>query len=120
MRCWARCRISSSWLPAQYGLTAPIYRPWPAKRRMKEIAASRFDVIALSLPRGLGFGDNPPIGAWLSDDEASCGALTQNRQSGAYGFLVMRRRVDDVWCVLRSEDGSLAKGSGDGGHPRSA
>jgi hypothetical protein len=77
--------------------------------RMKEIAAPQFDVIALSLPRGLGFGDNPPIGAWLRDDGAACGALTQNDQSGAYGFLVMRRRVDEVWCVLRSEDGSLTK-----------
>jgi hypothetical protein len=76
---------------------------------MKEIAASLFDVIALSLPRGLGFGDNLPVGAWLSDDDASCGALTQNGQSGAYGILIMRRRVDDVWCVLRREDDSFTK-----------
>ena len=76
---------------------------------MKEIAASLFDVIALSLPRGLGFGDNPPVGAWLSDDDASCGALTQNGQSGAYGVLIMRRRVDEVWCVLRREDDSFTK-----------
>jgi hypothetical protein len=76
---------------------------------MKEIAASLFDVIALSLPRGLGFGDNPPVGAWLSDDDATCGALTQNCQSGAYGVLITRRRVDDVWSVLRREDASLTK-----------
>lgn len=76
---------------------------------MKEIAPSLFDVIALSLPRGLGFGDNPPVGTWLSDDDATCGALTQNRRSGAYGILIMRRRVDEVWCVLRREDASLTK-----------
>ena len=76
---------------------------------MKEIAASLFDVIALSLPRGLGFGDNPPVGAWISDDDATCGALTQNDRSGRYGILIMRRRVDEVWCVLRLEDNSLSK-----------
>jgi len=76
---------------------------------MKWIAPSLFDVIALSLPRGLSFGDNPPVGAWLSDDDATCGALTQNGQSGAYGVLIMRRRVDEVWCVLRREDNSLTK-----------
>lgn len=76
---------------------------------MKEIAASLFDVIGLSLPRGLGFGNNPPVGAWLSDDDATCGALTQNSHSGTYGVLIMRRRVDAVWCVLRREDDSLTK-----------
>jgi hypothetical protein len=78
---------------------------------MKEIAASMFDVIALSLPRGLGFGDNPPVGAWLSDDDVTCGVLTRNDKSGAYGVLIMRRRMDDVWCVIRREDDSLAKAS---------
>lgn len=76
---------------------------------MKEIAASLFDVIALSLPRGLGFGDNSPVGAWLSDDDATCGALTQNDRSGRYGVLIMRRRVDDVWCVLRRQDDLFSK-----------
>ncbi|MEO8627661.1 MAG: hypothetical protein ABI612_06105 [Betaproteobacteria bacterium] len=76
---------------------------------MKELAASRFDVIALSLPRGLGFGDNPPVGAWLSNDDATCAVLTQNSNSGAYGVLIMRRRIDDVWCVVHREDDSFAK-----------
>jgi len=76
---------------------------------MKTIPASLFDVIALSLPRGLGFGDTPPVGAWMSDDDATCGALTHNVQSGAYGVLIMRRRVDEVWCVLRREDNPFGK-----------
>ncbi len=76
---------------------------------MKEIAASLFDVIALSLPRGLSFGDNSPVGAWLSEDGATCCAVTQNKQNGAYGILIMVRRVDEVWCVLRREDASLTK-----------
>jgi hypothetical protein len=76
---------------------------------MKEIASSLFDVIALSLPRGLAFGNNPPVGAWLSDDDATCGALTKNDQRDAYGVLIMGRRVDAVWCVLCREDGSFTK-----------
>lgn len=76
---------------------------------MKELPAWLFDVIALSLPRGLGFGDTPPICAWLSEDEVTCGALIHNGQSDAYGVLIMRRRVDDVWCVLRRDGNSSSK-----------
>lgn len=67
---------------------------------MKEIAAPMFDLIALSLPRGLGFGDNPPVGAWLSEDGLSCAALTRNIQSGGFGVVTLRRRVDSVWVLL--------------------
>ncbi|NWN48004.1 hypothetical protein HT121_10385 [Pseudomonas sp. MAFF 301514] len=67
---------------------------------MKEITAAMFDIIALSLPRGLGFGDNPPVNAWLSDDGISCAVLTQNVCSGCAGTITMRRRVDSVWVLL--------------------
>lgn len=67
---------------------------------MKEIAAPMFDLIALSLPRGLGFGDSPPVGAWLSEDGLSCAALTRNIQSGSLGVVTLRRRVDSVWVLL--------------------
>jgi hypothetical protein len=36
------------------------------------------DVYALSLPRGHGFGDHPPEGAWQSDDGIACGVVTRN------------------------------------------
>ncbi|MEF9896760.1 MAG: hypothetical protein RR736_18890 [Pseudomonas sp.] len=71
---------------------------------MKEIAAPMFDLIALSLPRGLEFGDNPPAGAWLSENGISCAALTRNIHSGCFGTITLRRRVDSVWVLLtRSE-----------------
>lgn len=69
-------------------------------QRMKEIAAPMFDLIALSLPRGLGFGDSPPVGAWLSEDGISCAALTRNIHSGSFGIVTLRRRVDSVWVLL--------------------
>lgn len=71
---------------------------------MKEIAAHMFDAFALSLPQGLAFGNTPPVGAWISEDRISCGVLTRSVLNGSYGVIVMRRRVDDVWCVLSRED----------------
>lgn len=68
-----------------------------------------FDVYALSLPRGLGFGDNLPVSAWSNSDNLTVGALLQNHCSGKYGVLVMRRREDHVWAVLRRESESLSK-----------
>lgn len=72
-------------------------------RVMKSLHPSMFDVVALSLPRGLSFGEDPPVKAWVSSDWLTVGALTKNRQSGKHGVLVMRRREDDVWAVLRRE-----------------
>lgn len=59
-----------------------------------------FDVYALSLPKGLGFGDDPPVCAWSGSDHLTVGALTKNCHSGRHGVLIMRRREDDVWAVL--------------------
>lgn len=71
---------------------------------MDQLPYSLFDVFALSLPRGLGFGDNPPVSAWRSDDWITVGALTKNATSNRHGLLIMRRRDDDVWAVFRRED----------------
>jgi hypothetical protein len=62
-----------------------------------------FDVFALSLPKGLGFGEDPPVNAWIGGDGLTVGALTKNHHSGKHGVLVMRRREDDVWAVLRRD-----------------
>ncbi len=62
-----------------------------------------FDIYALALPRGHGFGDKPPVGAWESDDHRACGIVTRDVNEGTFGALVMRRRIDDVWKVTARE-----------------
>jgi hypothetical protein len=64
---------------------------------MREISESLFSIFALSLPRGLGFGDTPPIGAWISDNGNACGVITKHANKHQFGLLVMRRRIDQVW-----------------------
>ncbi|MDV0439813.1 hypothetical protein [Xanthomonas sacchari] len=76
---------------------------------MEPLPLPLFDVFALALPRGLGFGENPPKGAWRSADWITICALTTNRTSGRFGVLVMRRREDDVWAILRREDDSFSE-----------
>lgn len=66
---------------------------------MKELPPPLFDVYALSLPRGHGFGKAPPIAAWQSDDGLAFGAITHDETKAVFGILVLRRRVDDVWIV---------------------
>jgi len=73
--------------------------------RMIEIPQPLFDIHALSLPRGHGFGDRTPIGAWETDDRRSCGTLTHDATNDSFGFIVMRRRVDHVWAVTVEEHG---------------
>lgn len=70
---------------------------------MEPIPLAIFAVFALSLPRGLGFGDDLPVSAWKSSDGITVCALTKNVITGNFGVLVMRRQVDDVWVVLRRE-----------------
>lgn len=76
---------------------------------MIDVPQSMFDVFALALPAGLAFGDSPPVGAWQGDNGISCGALTRSDTDGTYGVLLMRRRVDDVWTVLRRDGGIASK-----------
>lgn len=70
---------------------------------MQQLRQWEFDIYALSLPRGHGFGDRPPIDAWQSKDALACGALTHNVNDGTLGVLVMRRCVDHVWSVVAEE-----------------
>ena len=76
---------------------------------MKELRQWEFDIYALSLPRGHGFGDRLPVGAWQSDDGLACGVVTRDATDGSFGFLVMRRRVDFVWIVTSKEHGFTSK-----------
>ena len=70
---------------------------------MQELPGSLFDIYALSLPRGHGFGNRPPIGAWRSDDDSAFGVVTEDEEAGSVGILVARRRVDHVWVVTVEE-----------------
>jgi hypothetical protein len=69
-----------------------------------------FDVYALALPRGHGFGDRPPTGAWRTADGRAFGTVTQDANDGSFGILVMRRRVDHVWTVTAQDHGFASKG----------
>ena len=77
---------------------------------MDPLPYSLFNIFALSLPRGLGFGENPPVNAWRSGDGITIGALTKNTMSNRHGVLTMRRRDDDVWAVLRREEDVYSEG----------
>lgn len=68
---------------------------------MREIPQWEFDFYALSLPRGHGFGDTPPVAAWSSDDGNGCGIVTENGEDNSFGLILMRRRVDSVWTVTK-------------------
>ncbi|MBO9501646.1 hypothetical protein [Brevundimonas sp. A19_0] len=72
---------------------------------MEELPQSLFDVYALALPRGHGFGDRPPVGAWRDADGTACGIARCDDITGVFGVLVMRRRVDHVWTVVADEHG---------------
>jgi hypothetical protein len=79
------------------------------RRIMQELPQSLFDVYALALPRGHGFGERPPIGAWGTVDRRACGAVTEDINDGSFGILVMRRRVDNVWTVTAQKEGFPTK-----------
>jgi hypothetical protein len=67
--------------------------------QMLAVPRGLFDVYALALPRGHGFGDHPPFEAWQSPDTNSCAILTRHVESGDIGLIVMRRREDMVWTI---------------------
>jgi hypothetical protein len=71
---------------------------------MEELPRSLFDVYALSLPRGHGFGNTPPIGAWQSDDSLAVGVITHDDRTDVFGILALRRRIDGVWVVTSQFD----------------
>lgn len=72
---------------------------------MQDLPQFLFDVYALALPRGHGFGSRPPVAAWRSDDGLACGAVTCDVDDRDFGVFVMRRRVDQVWTVTAQEQG---------------
>ena len=72
---------------------------------MEQISRWEFDIYALSLPRGHGFGNRLPMSAWRSTDRLSFGVVTEDEQDGRFGILVMRRRVDDVWTIVAERYG---------------
>lgn len=76
---------------------------------MNQLPYTMFNVFALALPRGLGFGENLPKNAWTSSDGITVCALTANTTSGKFGVLVMRRREDDVWAVLQRDDDAFSE-----------
>ena len=83
---------------------------------MKEVAQSLFDVYALALPAGLAFGNDMPCGAWISENNITLAALTRNTVNNTFGYLVMRRREDDVWVILKREVGIPGKMAGNEDH----
>lgn len=72
---------------------------------MQELNPSIFEIYALSLPRGLGFGRRPPISFWSSSDQSACGVLRRDEDDGSFGVLMMRRRVDHVWSITADNHG---------------
>lgn len=66
---------------------------------MKTLGRGMFDVYALALPRGHGFGERLPHEAWQSDDGKACAIVTRHAEDGSIGLIVMRRRADGVWAV---------------------
>jgi len=72
---------------------------------IKPLPRLLFDIYALALPRGHGFGQRPPIGAWQSEDGISYGVITQHVKARDIGILVMRRRIDHTWAEIANETG---------------
>ena len=66
---------------------------------MEEIGRGMFDVYALALPRGHGFGDRIPHDAWQSEDGTGCAIVTRHVEDSSFGLIIMRRRTDGVWTV---------------------
>lgn len=65
---------------------------------MIELTAGKFDIYALALPRGHGFGDRVPIEGWETEDGVAWALMTRHTDTGSLGIIVMRRREDGVWA----------------------
>jgi hypothetical protein len=72
---------------------------------MRQLPQSLFDIYALALPRGHGFGNRPPVEAWESEDGLPLGVVTHDESDGNFGLLVLRRRVNHVLAVICRENG---------------
>ncbi|MEP5762602.1 MAG: hypothetical protein ABJ327_25435 [Litoreibacter sp.] len=71
---------------------------------MRELPRGIFDIYALALPRGHGFGRKSPVGAWQSDDGLAIGILTRDIDSHQHGIIVMRQQSDDVWAEIARDN----------------
>ena len=72
---------------------------------MRELPRTLFDIYALALPCGHGFGNRPPISTWQSGDGLAYGVITRHVGTGDIGILVMRRRIDSTWAKMAAETG---------------
>lgn len=73
---------------------------------MRQLAHWEFDAYAMSLPRGLGFGTNPPAASFISDDGDSWVTICCDDED-RFSYFMMRRRVDRVWTKI-AERGAYA------------
>lgn len=76
---------------------------------MRRLPQQLFDIYALSLPRGHGFGQAGPIEGWSSEDGIAYGVVTQDSETHSFGCLVARRQLDDVWVVVLEVHGLASK-----------
>ncbi len=67
---------------------------------MQELRHGKFDLYALALPRGHGFGDRIPAEGWETADGRAWSVVTQHAETGDIGLIVMRRREDGVWTMV--------------------
>jgi hypothetical protein len=72
---------------------------------MIPLAQAVFDIYALALPRGHGFGTSPPTGSWQSDDGQAFGVVRHDEETARFGVLALRRRTDGVWAVVLDRSG---------------
>lgn len=72
---------------------------------MLELPQKIFDLYALALPRGLGFGDRVPVEAWLTEDSRALGIVRKDLTDQTFASLVMRRREDDVFTITHDMAG---------------
>lgn len=68
-----------------------------------------FNIYALSRPRGLGFGNDTPIGAWINEGGSAWGYLLAEARERSFSYAVFRRRPDQVWSETHSGSGFSTK-----------
>ena len=76
---------------------------------MEMISRWEFDIYALALPRGHGFGRRPPVGAWRSADGFSFSVLIRDVKDNSFGYRVLRRRTDHVWTETATAEGLTSR-----------
>jgi hypothetical protein len=69
---------------------------------MQELPQPLFDVYALALPRGHGFGRQPPVGAWQSDEGLACGVVTRRPSKLPFSSMVSAHSA-----LIQGHDGTV-------------